>query len=76
MQMRNIEHVLRYHTWRLMAIEGVLGTGVGFEKGTKNIRVFVLKKTNELEKKIPPYLDGFRVSIEETDKKRVLIPDS
>lgn len=66
MQSRAIEHVLRDHAWRLMAIDGVLGTGVGLDDRTKCIRVFVDKKTPELEKKIPPVLEGYFVSIEET----------
>jgi len=61
-----IEEVLKKHTDSLMIIPGVVGTGHGFCDGKSCIKVFVVKKTSELEDKIPGRLEGYPVKVEET----------
>ena len=61
-----IEEVLETHTKELMAIDGVVGTAQGLCSGEPCIRVFVVKKTPEIERKIPASLEGYPVAIQET----------
>ena len=72
MSARKIEEVLKEHTDDLMAIPGVVGTGQGLCDGKPCIKVFVVKKTPELEDKIPEKLEGYSVKIEETGVIRAL----
>ena len=44
---------------------GVVGTGEGRCEGKPCIKVFVIKKTSDLDEKIPKNLDGYAVIIEE-----------
>ena len=66
MPSRKIEEVLKEHTNALMSIPGVVGTGQGLCDGKPCIKVFVVKKTPELEDKISEKLEGYSVKIEET----------
>jgi hypothetical protein len=70
---RNINAVLTDHTDELMAIPGVVGLFVG-ETAEKIpcIHVMVVKKTEELEKKIPKKIEGHLVIIEETGEIKPL----
>jgi hypothetical protein len=61
-----IEEVLKKYTDSLMTISGVVGTGQGLFDGKSCIKVFVVKKTPELEDKIPEKLEGYSVKIKET----------
>ena len=65
-----IEAVLKEHTDEWMSIPGVVGTGIGACEGKPCIRIFVVKKTPELLKKIPSNLEGFVVDVEETGEIR------
>jgi hypothetical protein len=67
-QLKNdIQTVLKAHTDSLMAISGVAGVYIGLKNDSiPCIRVMVVKKTVELEKKIPLSLQGFPLEIEET----------
>lgn len=67
-----IVEVLKEHTDRLMSLPGVVGTAQGLCDGKPCIKVFVIKKTPDLEQKIPKILDGYPVIIEETGKIRAL----
>ncbi len=69
---RGIEKVLKEHTTELMSIPGVVGTAQGLCDGKPCIKVYVVKKTPELDKKIPKNIGGFPVSIEETGEIRPL----
>lgn len=69
---RKIEEVLKEHTDDLMAIPGVVGTGQGLCDGKPCIKVFVIKKTIELQEKISGKLEGYPVKIEETGEIRAL----
>ena len=61
-----VEEVLKKYTDSLMIIPGVVGTGQGLFGGKSCIKVFVVKKTSELENKIPKTLEGYPVKIKET----------
>ncbi len=67
-----IEEVLKTHTGRLISIPGVVGTAQGLCDGKPCIKVFVAKKTPQLEQKIPHALAGFPVVIQETGEIRAL----
>ncbi len=69
---KSIEEVLQMHTPELMALPGVVGTAQGLCGKKPCIKVFVIKKTADLERKIPEILDGYPVSLEETGKIRAL----
>jgi hypothetical protein len=66
MSAMSIEEVLMKYTDNLMSIPGVVGTGQGLFDGKSCIKVFVVKKTPELEDKIPEKLEGYPVKIKET----------
>jgi hypothetical protein len=72
MPSETIQTVLQRHTDSLMSLPGVVGTAIGECAGQPCIRVFVVKKTSPLVKKIPAMLEGFRVEIEETGAIRAL----
>ena len=72
MVQKPIEEVLKGHTNKLMSIPGVSGTAQSLCEGQPCIKVFVIKKTPELEQKIPGILDGYPVVIQETGKFRAL----
>jgi len=70
MSAMKIEAVLKKYTDNLMSISGVVGIGQGLCDGEPCIKVFLIKKTRELEEKIPRELEGYKVKIEETGKVR------
>jgi hypothetical protein len=72
MAVKTIEEVLKKHTKDLMSIPGVVGTAQGLCDNKPCIKVFVIKKTPELDQKIPAKLEGYPVVIEETGKIRAL----
>lgn len=55
-----------------MSIPGVVGIGQGLCGGEPCIKVFVIKKTSDLDQKIPKTLDGYQVLIEETGEIKAL----
>jgi hypothetical protein len=67
-----IEEVLKKHTGELMSVPGVVGTAQGICDNKPCIKVYVVKKTPELNKKIPDIIEGYPVVIEETGKIRAL----
>ena len=67
-----IEAVLERHRDRLMAIPGVVGTGVGDCTGKRCIKLFVMKRTPELSAAVPASLEGFSVAVEEVGEIRAL----
>lgn len=69
---RTIESVLKRHTDQWLSLPGVVGTAIGECEGEPCIKVFVVKKTQELLSKIAPRLEGFAVVIEETGTFRAL----
>lgn len=68
---RPIDQVLHDHAAELMALPGVVGVYQGALKdGTPCIAVMVVKKTRELDTKIPDALEGHPVRIDETGEIR------
>ena len=51
---------------QLMALQGVVGVGIGECEGQPCIKVFVEERTPELERQVPNQLEGFKVDIEVT----------
>jgi len=72
MPSKSISEVLKEHTDELMSIPGVVGTAEGVCDDQPCIKVFVIKKTPELEQKISPVLDGYTVEVEETGEFHAL----
>jgi hypothetical protein len=72
MAVKTIEEVLKKHTGELMSVPGVVGTAQGVCDNKPCIKVYVIKKTSELNKKIPDIIEGYPVVIEETGKIRAL----
>ena len=72
MPARPIEAVLAEHTDELMSVPGVVGTAQGLCNDKPCIKVFVMKKTPELDQKIPSVLEGYTVDVEETGAFRAL----
>ena len=66
MAQKTIEDVLKQHTDELMSIPGVVGTAQGLCDNKPCIKVYVIKRSMELEQKIPPVLEGYLVDVEET----------
>ena len=71
---RSLEEVLQEHTDSLMAMSGVVGTAQGLCDGEPCIRVFVIKKSDELMGQIPPMIEGYPIDVQETGEFRKLDP--
>ncbi|MCI0513533.1 hypothetical protein L0128_10000 [candidate division KSB1 bacterium] len=70
---RDIKLVMKDHTAEIMALPGVVGIYIGeIENHQPCIKVMVVKKTAELEQKIPKKLEGYPVEIDETGVIRAL----
>ena len=74
MSSKTIEEVLKENTDEWMSIPGVVGTAIGAFKGEPCIKIYVVKKSHELEK-IPSSKDGYRILIEETGEFKALEKD-
>ena len=72
---KTIEEVLSEHTSKLMSIPAAVGTAQSLCEGQPCIKVFVRKKTEKLERKIPKNLEGYPVVIQATGKFKAL-PDT
>ncbi len=70
MPARTIEEVQNAHTDAWMDIPGVVGTAIGETDGKPCIRIFVLERTEELERKFPSSVEGFPVIVEVTGEFR------
>jgi hypothetical protein len=69
---QTIEDVLAERTAELMSVPGVVGTAQGLCNDKPCIRVFVIKKTPEIDRDIPEILEGFKVVVEESGEIRAL----
>jgi hypothetical protein len=67
---RSIEEAIKEHSEELMSIPGVVGVGQGLCDNNPCIKVYIIKRTPELDKKIPALLEGYKVSIEITGEIR------
>ncbi len=72
---QTIEDVLEKRTAELMSVPGVVGTAQGLCNDKPCIRVFVIKKTPEIDRDIPDMLEGFKVVVEESGEIRALPED-
>lgn len=72
MQEKTIEEVLKAHTKELMSFPEVVGTAQGICNGKPCIKVYVTQKNPDLETKIPDFIEGYQVIIEETGEFRAL----
>jgi len=77
MSRRDINAVLRDHDKELMALPGVVGIYVGVldDGKTPCLKVMVVKKTPDLERKIPKSIEGHPVLLDETGVIRPMRPD-
>ena|SRR5260221_13743980 len=67
MPQRDINDVKEAHVKELMSLPGVVGVYIGqLADRTPCIGVMVVKKSADLEKKIPKTLEGYPVKIDET----------
>jgi hypothetical protein len=66
--LKDINKVMEVHTTELMSISGVVGVYIGLLDETEIpcIKVMVIKKNRDLEKKIPKSLEGHPVIIVES----------
>ena len=69
---QTIEQIQTKYQDRWMNIPGVVGIGIGAANGNPVIKVLVVKKTMELEQRIPKEAEGYSVVIEETGEIRAL----
>ena len=74
MSRKDINAVLRDHDKDLLAIPGVVGVYVGLlpDDKTPCLKVMVVKETEELRKKIPKFIEGYPVLVEESGVIRPL----
>ena len=75
MARKPIEQVLQEYADEWMSIPGVVGTAVGELNARPCIKVFAVKKTEQLTKRIPSRVEGFPVVIVETGRLRALDTD-
>ena len=67
MPTQDINAVMEAHAGELMAIEGVTAVAVGaLGDGTPCIQVYVVRKTDDLVRRIPKTLGGHPVVVEES----------
>lgn len=66
MEPKAIEQVLREHTGELMAVPGVVGTAIGLCNERPCVKVYVIKRTRDLDQNIPHTLEGYPVMLEES----------
>ena len=65
MNKKSIEEVMNSHSDEIMAMKGVAGIYIGqLENGKPCIVVMIIRKSEELNKKIPKTLEGYPVKIE------------
>lgn len=71
---KSIESVLDAHAPALMAHPEVVGTGVGLCDGSPCIKVFVIARSAELQRRIGAEIEGYRVDLVETGPIKALEP--
>ncbi len=69
--MKTIDEVIKTYSDSLMTIPGVVGLYHGEDdSGHTCLKVMVVRKTPELERRIPEWIEGYRVVVEETGEIR------
>ncbi len=71
---QEIDEALRRHADAVLALPGVTGTARGLCAGQPCVKVYVKKKSAELERRIAGILGGIPLEVEETGEIRAL-PD-
>ena len=71
---KSLEEILQEYTDSLMTMSGVVGTAQGLCDGEPCIKVFVIKKSDELMGQIPPMIEGYPIDVQETGEFRKLDP--
>lgn len=65
--MKTIDEVIKIYSDSLMTIPGVVGLYHGLDDSAHScLKVMVVRKTPELERRIPEWIEGYRVVVEET----------
>jgi hypothetical protein len=74
MTRKDINAVLRDHDKDLLSIPGVVGVFVGLLSDDKTpcLKVIVVKETEDLRRRIPDFIEGYPVLIEESGVIRPL----
>jgi len=74
MTRKDINAVLRDHDKDLLTIPGVVGVFVGLlpDGKTPCLKVIVVKETADLKRRIPDFIEGYPVVIEDSDVIRPL----
>jgi len=72
MPAKAIEEVLKERARELMSLPGVVGVGQGLCDQNPCIKVFVIKRSAELDQEIPNSLGDYQVVIEETGRIKAL----
>ncbi|HZR45147.1 MAG TPA: hypothetical protein VFA47_00475 [Candidatus Manganitrophaceae bacterium] len=70
-----LAEALKEHTKELMSYPGVVGTALGACDGRPCIKVYVVKRTADLDRKILDRLNGYPVEIEESGEIKALPED-
>ncbi|HUX77197.1 MAG TPA: hypothetical protein VMY40_11210 [Anaerolineae bacterium] len=63
-QRLTIEQAKGQHETELMAIEGVVGVGIGECEGEPCVKVLLENESSDLKRQIPTQLDGYTVDTE------------
>ena len=69
---QNISQVIKKYRKILLMVDGVVGIGEGELEGKPCIKVFVDRKTKEIEGHIPSVFDGYPVCIVESGRFKAL----
>ena len=74
MTQKDINAVLKDHDKEFLAIPGVVGVYVGLlpDGKTPCLKVIVVKETADLKRRIPDFIEGYPVVIEDSDVIRPL----
>ena len=72
MPTKTIEEVLEENRKGLLSLSKAVGTGQGLCEGRPCIKIYVVRKSEELHREIPATLGGYRVVVEETEKIKAL----
>ena len=66
MPQKTIEQVQQEHTEAWMAIPGVVGTAIGQREGKPCLLVLAAANTEQIRRKIPSTVEGYRVLVQYT----------
>ena len=75
MAVHTIEDTLERHSAELMAVPGVVAAAQGLCDGEPCIRVFVEKRSDEIDRSVPKSIEGYKVVVEESGEVRALPDD-